>query len=400
MKKLIFYMTGGFDTHGPSNHLLEKLLLELLKNNYYIVLIQSKNNDKNEKIPNSLKPFNNLAVELIRKKEHKKQNLIRRYISNLSYSFKTKKTLKKYKSIDVAFIQSTFTSFFQIRHFKKNKNRKIIYNVQDMFPGSAIASGKIKNKILIYFFRKLQKKAYDMADVITAISEDMKIKLVEEGVQEAKIQVIRNWYDEQNVRQVKNEENIFIQNYNININKFIIQYAGGMGYVFEYENIITIAKELLNYSDIEFHIVGQGSRLEEFKETVKNEKLNNIKFFPLQPQSIVSHVYSASSICLIPLKKGIIGNSVPSKVALVMACKKIPISIVDKSQYYDEFKKNNIGYTFTHDEINEIPNIILELKDNNKLYKEISENAYAFTEKNYSSQIGICKYIEILEALI
>ena len=47
--------------------------------------------------------------------------------------------------------------------------------------------------------------------MITAISEDMKVKLIEQGVPEKKIRVIVNWYDENAVHEVPWNENRFVK---------------------------------------------------------------------------------------------------------------------------------------------------------------------------------------------
>ena len=198
-----------------------------------------------------------------------------------------------------------------------------------MFPGSAIANGSLKNGLLSKIFFSLQKIAYKQATVITAISEDMKLKLIEQGVPEEKIEVIVNWYDDTAVREVAWDSNRFVEKYNLKKDKFYVQYAGTMGTNFNPKIILDVAALLQEYPDIEFQMIGNGVRKEKFEKDAKERGLNNIVFYPLQPQELVSDVYSACSVCLIPLQKGVIGNSVPSKAGLLMACRRIIVNSVD-----------------------------------------------------------------------
>lgn len=64
-------------------------------------------------------------------------------------------------------------------------------------------------------------------------------------------------------------------------------------------------------------MIGFGSQYDQFIAEAKERRLDNIVFYPLEPQPMVPHVYSACSICFIPLKRDIIGNSVPSKAGLL-----------------------------------------------------------------------------------
>lgn len=51
---------------------------------------------------------------------------------------------------------------------------------------------------------------------------------------------------------------------------------------------------------------------------------------------MVPHVYSACSVCLIPLPKGVIGNSVPSKAGLLMACHRVIVTSADEGSEYNK----------------------------------------------------------------
>lgn len=392
--KLLIYMSGGFDHHGPSNHLYKALIQDALNKDIVVHLIQSKTT-KNEIVPSEFKEHVNFSHNSVKKSNPKKRKFIQRYLSLVFYSYRCIKFIKMHRDADLVFVQSCVTAPFQIGHVKRYTKGKVIYNVQDMFPGSTIATGALRNKTLIKFFSLFQRKAYKKADVITVISEDMMIKLAEEKVSNNKIYIIPNWYDHESVYEIDFKKNKFVEKYNINENEFIVQYAGGMGYVFDYEIIIDLAKRLKKNKDILFYMIGNGSRLEDFKNEVIKNKLDNIRFLPMQPQKEVAHVYSAASICLIPLRKGVIGNSVPSKAASIMACGRITINVVDRSGYYDMINKNNIGYAFTHEEIENIAPMILYLKDNKNIREHVELQAKKYAQSNLSRKILTSKYIDL-----
>ena len=73
---------------------------------------------------------------------------------------------------------------------KKVLNLPTVYNVQDMFPGSSIASGVMPYRWMQKFFYAFQKIAYKKADIISVISEDMKQMVLDQGVPENKVKVI------------------------------------------------------------------------------------------------------------------------------------------------------------------------------------------------------------------
>ncbi len=400
--KILFLISSSMEKPSPSWHLMKALLEDTLSAGISVHAIQKHFKDSTmPAFPSSILDHKNFSYSRIDFKEVDRRDFVKRYLYGILYSIKARKQMKQFDDYDMIFVQSTATSLYSIlaaRHCAKK--RPVLYNSQDMFPGSAVANGSMPNKAMQWFFYRLQKIAYKKADIITAISEDMKIKLIDQGVPKEKIKVIVNWYDDQSVRQIEWENNKFVKKYNLSEIKFYVQYAGTMGTNFNPEIIISVAELLRDYKDIEFQMIGDGARKAKFEADAKNLKLNNIVFYPLQSQELVSDVYSACSVCLIPLKEGVIGNSVPSKAGLLMACGRVIINSVDKeSDYGCMFERERIGFSAGVNDAQIIANNILFLYNNPDIRKEYEKRALLFGQKEYSRSVNTEKYIELFEAL-
>ncbi len=390
-------MTSGFDNPGPSNHLFYSLIYDLLNFGFKIHLISRHTTGKMSDIPEDFLSFKNFSSSIINSKIEVKTHFVSRYLIYVLHAFKSIKFLKKHKDSNLVFVQSCPTAPFQVFFSRIFVKKPVIYNVQDMFPGSSIATKVIKNFFLKWFFKKFHQISYWFSTKIIAISEDMKHKLLLEGVPVSKISVIHNWFDEKSIHEIDQNDNSFIKKYNIDKNKFIIQYAGGMGYVFDFDPIIKLAKVLQNDNSIQFHIIGDGSKLPIFKGLVANYGLRNILFFPMQPFTSVSNVYSSANVCVIPLIQGVIGNSVPSKAPIIMACKRVIINFVEDSFYSRIFNDNRIGFSFTQADIKSAVQVIYQLKNNHNLYNKISLDAFSYTQENYSRRNITQIYIKLFE---
>jgi colanic acid biosynthesis glycosyl transferase WcaI len=111
---------------------------------------------------------------------------------------------------------------------------------------------------------------------------------------------------------------------------------------------------------------------------------------------MVSDVYSASSICLIPLKRGIIGNSVPSKAGLIMACKRTIVNSVDEdSDYYRMFNDNKIGVSVSNKDPYKVAETILDLYKHKDKCELLAQNGYNFCKKYYSRSFNTKKFVDI-----
>lgn len=396
--KILFITAEGFDTPNPNNQMAETMIREFCSLGHSVHLIQSHRKGINPDIPSSLSGLSNFTHDTIVRKVVDKTNFIKRYLNDLRYAFQAKKRWKKVKDADVIYLQSNPTIIYPmllLRTFKRKV--PIVYSIYDVFPGHAHDIGIIKSKFLFNILRIMQKPCYKMAKAIIVLGEDMKTKVVEQGAKAENVHVVEAWYDITNMHPIPLEENKFIKKYDIDISKFCVQFAGTIGYVFNYKTVLELAKRLFSHIDIVIQIIGDGNVKERFVNEAHELSLTNIEFYPLQPAELVPDVYSACDICLIPLQKGVIGNGIPSKAPLLMACRKVIVNSVEPSHYSKMFEDNNMGISVDIENVDALAEAVIYLKNHAKKLDEMSQNSYNFGKENYSSDKSIKKLIDVFE---
>lgn len=403
MKVLYFASVDFYAKPNPSFHLMSSMITDLLNSGMGVNFVGCSLDGVEKHIPEEISQHKNFNSRLVEVPNTPKSSFVKRYFDGFSYAKKAKKYLKEFlQNSDVVFVQSSPTALFNICILKRLVSKqKIIYNVQDMFPGSSIASGVMPQKWMQKIFYSLQKIAYKKSDIIVAISEDMKVKLLEQGVPEEKIRVIVNWFDDSTVREIPWDQNRFVAKYNMNPHTFYVQYAGTMGYVFDYNMVLDVAEILRNESDIIIQMIGEGSQKQVFVEEAKKRQLDNIVFLPLEKQEMVSDVYSACSVCLIPLKEGIIGNSVPSKAGLLMACRRAIVTTADEGSDYNRMiNDNHIGIACSTKDSNAVADAILKMKEDFEFRKSCANNGYEYGKVRYSRSENTQKYRKLIEDML
>lgn len=398
--KVLYFFSVGFDTPNPAYHLMEAMIEDSLNTGIDVHMISSRTTGENQDVPEHLLSSRSLSFDIVECKNIDKSAFAKRYFNGIKYAYDCSKYIKKLSDYDLIYVQSSPTVLYNLLVSKwYGKKKPIIYSIQDMFPGSSIHSGVMKRKWMQSIFFGLQKIAYNIADIITVISEDMKQKVIEQGVPEEKIVTIVNWFDDQTVHEVSWENNRFVKKYNLDKDKFYVQYAGTMGYVFDYEMVLKVAELLKDYKEIQFQMIGQGSQKDDFVREAKG--MDNIVFYPLEPQDMVSDVYSACSICLIPLKKGIIGNSVPSKAGLLMACNRAIVNSVDEdSDYYRMFNENEMGISVSNDDSEAVADAILRLYNDKEKRIRYAENGHRFGQEYYARSNNTIKLINLFKSIV
>ena len=397
--KILYITAEGFDTPNPNNQMAEVMIRDFLRNGHSVHLVQSHRKGVNPDIPKSLDNEPNLMVDTVVRKVVDKTNFIKRYLNDVKYAFSAMKYWKKVKDADVIYLQSNPTIIYPmllLRLFKRSV--PIVYSIYDVFPGHAYDIGVINSKLIYNAMRIMQKPCYRMATAITVLSEDMKIKVIEQGAKYDDVYVVPAWYDVSTTREIPTEENRFLQKYNLKKDKFCVQFAGTIGFVFNYKTVIELAKRLKEHTDIEIQIIGDGNVKNEFVTEAETLELTNISFYPLQPIEIVPDVYSACDICIIPLKKGVIGNGVPSKAPILMACKRVIVNSVEiESNYAKMYSEHNMGIAVDIFDYDGLANAIIELKNSPEQLKVMAENAYNYGKENYSSNASTAKLMDIFE---
>lgn len=400
--KVLYFFASGFDTPNPSYHLMESMVEDTLKAGIDVHMISSHMTGLNEDIPKYLLDYSNFKYDIVKRGNIKKNSFVKRYLDGIKYAWDCSKVIKKTSDYDLIYVQSCPTALYNVLVSKIfGKKKPIIYSIQDMFPGSSIHSGVMNNKLLQIIFYSLQKIAYKNADYINVISEDMKQKVIVQGVSQNKINVVVDWCDNTVIKEIEWEKNKFVEKYQLSKDKFYVQYAGTMGFVFDYKMVLKVAEILKGYNNIEFQMIGQGSQKELFIEECKKLNLNNVVFYPLEPLEMVPHVYSASTVELIPLKKGIIGNSVPSKASQLMACNRPVINSVDKdSTYYRMFNENQMGISASNEDPNSVAEAIIELYNDSSKRQLYAENGKKYGAIHYSRKNNTDKLINQIKSVI
>lgn len=397
--KILYLTSVAFDVFGGNNHLNESLIENLLLNNHEVTLIQSSYVNPDfapEKIKNN-KLFKFHSI--VRKKIDKKRMFLRGFDEIIFYNkvISEIKKINKKNIIDIIYYQSSGLSFYVIPKLKKITKKKIVLNIQDLFPDSLQATGSRILKYMILFLRPIQIKIFKKIDHFVVISEDIKNKLVKYGLNHNNISVIYNWYNQKEIYPVKLENNLFVNKYQLTKDKFIIQYAGNLGFVIDYDVIINIAKKISNDSRFIIQIVGDGSNKEHLMNLINKNQLTNIEVLPIQNQSLVKDVYSYADICLISLKKNVIYHSVPSKAGLALACNTPILLVCDKDSLFAQ-KITNIkaGFVFSNQDILGIVEALKSCIDNSHPYQEMLVNSTLNAKKFFSSETNINMIIDII----
>lgn len=200
----------------------------------------------------------------------------------------------------------------------------LIFNVQDVFPDAAVATGAITNRWVIGAARLLERATYRVARFVTVLSDDLRdnvaAKLPERS--RPRVIVIPNFVDTERIRP---GDRLTDYRRELGIgDRCVVMYAGNVGYSQSLESLVEVAR---SRPDLVFVINGQGSARPDLERSAIG--LANVIFGDFQPAERLSEVLATGDIHVVPLRRGLGRVSVPSKVYSIMAAGRPIVAAVD-----------------------------------------------------------------------
>ena len=304
------------------------------------------------------------------------------------------------KNVDCVYLESTPPIQGLLGSLLKIfRNIPFVYCLQDIFPDSLAGTSLAKKGGLLWKIgRVIEDFTYKYADKIIVISEDFKKNIMAKGVPEDKIVVIYNWVDQNKVVDVPREKNKLFDKYNIEREKFYIEYSGNIGLTQNMDMLLEVMKELkTTHPDIGLVLVGEGAYKAQVEEIVKRDDLTNVTMIPFQPYEDISHVLSLGDAGLVISKPGVGANSVPSKTWSIMSASRPVLANFDENELKDILVGNECGIFTKAGDKDAFKRSIIKLYENRDLCKEYGRNGRQFVMDNLTREVGTQKYVDVIK---
>jgi len=274
-----------------------------------------------------------------------------------------------------------------------------VYNVQDIWPDVAVRAGVLTNTRALRVLQRMERYVYSRSSKIAVISEGFRRQLLQKGVPPDKISVISNFIDTDFIEPVP-KPNEFTKRYGLD-GKFIVLFAGNMGFSQGLDVVLDSAQLLREQTDIEFLLVGNGASKIQTEERCHSLHLKNVRFLPYQPHESVPAMYGAADVCLIPLKRGFTTESVPCKLFSIMAAGKPSVAAVDRgSDTANLIALANCGVCIEPEDPSALAQAICDYRDNPDHAVAAGQRGRRFVESNFQPSGIANSYLRILESAL
>lgn len=263
-------------------------------------------------------------------------------------------------------------------------NRKLVFEVRDLWPDGAIELGILKNNLLKQISFWFENLCYRSSDLIVALSPGMRDEIVMKS-------------GHNNVISVTNSANIDLFSTPLDFpesilefepNKFAL-YCGNIGEVNNVQWMFDAAKILYDRGrkDIKIVWIGDG-QLKEKMVKFKNEiQLENLIILDLMPKNKLVAIVQHALISLVPLKDvKILNTSSPNKFFESLAAG-VPVIQTTSGWMNDYVKNNNVGFSIDPNKPVALSDKLIEIFDSPNLLSEMKLNAIQIAIKEFDKRI-------------
>ena len=183
--------------------------------------------------------------------------------------------------------------------------------------------------------------------------------------------------------------------------KFVVSYIGTMGMAHGLHSVIEAASQLQgSMPDVLFLFVGEGAEKERIVSLARQRGLNNVRFVDHQRREDIPAYICASAVCLVPLRKSELFNTVlPSKMLEFMACARPVILGVD-GLARRIVQEANAGIVVEPENPADLAEAIKRLAAEPELRAALGRNGRHYVLQNFTRRQTAAAYMRVLEDLL
>jgi colanic acid biosynthesis glycosyl transferase WcaI len=273
-----------------------------------------------------------------------------------------------------------------------------VYNVQDLYPEVPVQAGQLTSRYAIAGLEHLERLMYRLAAQVSVIAPSFRASLLAKGVPPAKVAHIPNFVDTSFIRPLP-RHNAFSRAHGLD-DRFVVSYAGNLGYVYDLLGVLEAAAHLAAHPDILFQIIGEGVGKPALAQRARELGLTNVRILPFQPLDQLPLLRAAADIQLAPHKPGTSGYSLPSKVYEAMSSARPLLACADPgSDLARLVAAAGCGRCLPPGDPARLAAAILELRANPGLRQRMGESGRRYAEQHLARQVVIDQYHALLSAV-
>lgn len=326
------------------------------------------------------------------------KHFVRRLVGEISFALSSLLGTFAIDNCDAMInISAPFTNALFSLVLSRMKRAPFIFWLNDLHLDAAIQLGALKNGLLIKTMTSLESFLFKKAEKVVVATRGIGEIIIGRGVPRAKVEFIPTGVDTTLFDPSKSRDNV--RNELGLRDKFLVLYAGTIGFLQDITTIIEAARILRNNDRIMFLIVGDGPEKERMVQLSESYSLRNVIFVEAQPRHRLPSFIAAADVAVAPLKKWkLFEGALPTKLFETMAVG-VPIVCAISGEAKDMIEESDAGICVEPENPDEMAKAIMTLFNDPSERRMRGRKAREHVEKHYSRSKTVSQIEQMLKSL-
>lgn len=368
---------------------------QLIRRGHQVTMITAARGQKNAKS----EMVDGIHVVYVKNRYSNYMSPWRKVLSFVNFVRLATQAAMKVKEVDMVYATSTPLTVGAIALIlRRVRGWRYVFEVRDLWPEFPIQIGAVRNPVLIKMLRWLERRIYQKAEHIVALSPGMKEGVIKAGTPAEKVSMIPNMSKpDQFWPREKNEE--VAGQFGIDTTKFNVIHFGSMGPANGLSYMIEAAKCLKDRGDdtVRFIFMGSGATEPVIKKQAEQYGLTNVFFIGRQPMVVVSEVVNLCDASITTfLNLPVLQTNSPNKLFDSLSAGK-PIIVNSAGWTKEMVEKNDCGFFADPEKPSDLADKLLLYKDDQITLERWGKNARRLSIEVYDKDILTAQVAEVIE---
>lgn len=275
------------------------------------------------------------------------------------------------------------------------RRARLVLLIHDVYPEVLSAAGMLRpDSLASRLGGQINRWLYRSAERIVVLGRDMQDRAAGRLASEERHRVVMipNWADLELIQPASRAENSLLVETGLT-DKFVVEYAGNMGYPNDMEGLLACAETLAADEKIHFLLLGGGAKRTWVRQAISERNLNNITLLTGRPRSEQPVFLNACDVNVISLVRGMVGVSVPSRMYNIMAAGKPIIAVTeDESELAQVVREERVGWIVPPHDPSSLAAAIKAAQADRTALAAMGHRARLAAENKYSEQRVLADY--------
>ncbi len=273
---------------------------------------------------------------------------------------------------------------------------KFVLEIRDLQPESSEDFGNLSRSPFTRLLKKMMHHLYRKADAVVPVTQGITDYLLGLGLDDSKVTTVKSGVSREFI---DSDSNGIRKKFGLE-EKFLVIYAGTLGWAHSLETLIEAARQLTDQPDIYFAFIGDGQKKKVLEGMVRDYGLKNVGFFGLQPLDTIPYFLRAGDVLVhsmkdVPVTKG----SLPSKLFEYMASGKPIIYGSSGGEAVTELERAGGALSFQADDADRLCQLILAIKTGEIDGVALGKKYHEHINRNHCREKWAEKYLSFLDSV-